>query len=103
MPIGACQPTRHAPADGRDGEKPAHRDGIDLLRVFAEHPNRVPSRDQAAHADAQPRVSRSTARSTSARPPAAQDRGDPEKPRTIKTVRGAGYISHRNAFVSVRQ
>ena len=79
---------------GRDGEEiPLTGMEFDLLRAFAEHPNRVLSRDQLIELmvarDAGPfdraidvQVSRLRQRL----------RDDAREPRIIKTVRGEGYV-----------
>jgi two-component system OmpR family response regulator len=95
IPIGACQLDLDThQLIGREGEEiPLTGMEFDLLRVFADHPNRVLSRDQlltlTRNREWEPfdrsidiRIARLRRKIES----------DPEKPRTIKTVRGAGYI-----------
>jgi len=66
---------------------------FDLLRTFAEHPNRVLSRDQLldlAHSKDMEAFDRSIdTRVTRIR---RKIEADPAKPDCIKTVRGAGYV-----------
>ena len=66
---------------------------FDLLKAFAEHPNRVLSRDQlldlAHNRDWDPFDRSIDIRITRLR---RKIELDPSKPQTIKTVRGAGYI-----------
>ncbi len=65
----------------------------DLLRVFAEHPNRVLSRDSllelAHHGDWEPFDRSIDIRISRLR---RKIERDPGKPEVLKTVRGAGYI-----------
>jgi two-component system OmpR family response regulator len=65
---------------------------FDLLRVFAEHPNQVLSRDQllnlTRHRDWEPFDRSIDIRIARLR---RKVEADPERPRLIKTVRGAGY------------
>ena len=79
---------------GRKGEEiPLTGMEFDLLRVFAEHPNRVLSRDQlltlTRNREWEPFDRSIDIRIARLR---RKIEADPEKPRTIKTVRGAGYI-----------
>lgn len=66
---------------------------FDLLKAFAEHPNRVLSRDQlldlAHNRDWEPFDRSIDIRITRIR---RKIETDPAKPQTIKTVRGVGYI-----------
>ncbi len=66
---------------------------FDLLKAFAEHPNRVLSRDQllelAHNRDWEPFDRSIDIRVTRLR---RKVESDPSKPQAIKTVRGAGYI-----------
>jgi DNA-binding response OmpR family regulator len=66
---------------------------FDLLRVFAEHPNQVLSRDQLL-THTRNREWEPFDRSIDIRIARLRKKveADPEKPRLIKTVRGAGYI-----------
>jgi two-component system phosphate regulon response regulator OmpR len=95
VPIGACllDLDTHQ-LIGRDGEEiPLTGMEFDLLRVFAEHPNRVLSRDQlltlTRNREWEPFDRSIDIRIARIR---RKIEVDPEKPRTIKTVRGAGYI-----------
>jgi two-component system phosphate regulon response regulator OmpR len=66
---------------------------FDLLKAFAEHPNRVLSRDQlldlAHNKDWEPFDRSIDIRIARLR---RKIEADPAKPQVIKTVRGAGYI-----------
>jgi len=66
---------------------------FDLLRVFAEHPNQVLSRDQLL-THTRNREWEPFDRSIDIRIARLRKKieADPDKPRVIKTVRGAGYI-----------
>jgi two-component system phosphate regulon response regulator OmpR len=79
---------------GRDGEEiPLTGMEFDLLRAFAEHPNRVLSRDQlltlTRNREWEPFDRSIDIRIARLR---RKIELDPEKPKTIKTVRGSGYI-----------
>ena len=79
---------------GQDGKEIAITSmEFDLLKVFAEHPNRVLNRDQLldmAHNRGWEPFDRSIdIRITRLR---KKIEADPSKPQVIKTVRGAGYI-----------
>jgi two-component system phosphate regulon response regulator OmpR len=93
--IGACQLDLDThQLIGRKGEEiPLTGMEFDLLRVFAEHPNRVLSRDQlltlTRNREWEPFDRSIDIRIARLR---RKIEVDPEKPRTIKTVRGAGYI-----------
>jgi two-component system OmpR family response regulator len=79
---------------GKDGEDlPLTSMEFDLLRVFAEHPNQVLSRDQLL-THTRNREWEPFDRSIDIRIARLRKKieADPEKPRTIKTIRGAGYI-----------
>ena len=83
----------HKLFDGDDNEVPLTSMEYDLLKAFAEHPNRVLSRDQLldmAHNRGWEPFDRSIdiriARIRRKIEP------DPGKPQVIKTVRGAGYL-----------
>lgn len=95
VPIGACQLDLDThQLIGREGEEiPLTGMEFDLLRVFAEHPNRVLSRDQlltlTRNREWEPFDRSIDIRIARLR---RKIEADPEKPRTIKTVRGAGYI-----------
>ena len=95
VPIGACQLDLDThQLIGRKGEEiPLTGMEFDLLRVFAEHPNRVLSRDQlltlTRNREWEPFDRSIDIRIARLR---RKIEADPEKPRTIKTVRGAGYI-----------
>ena len=66
---------------------------FDLLRVFSEHPNQVLSRDQLL-GHTRNREWEPFDRSIDIRIARLRKKiePDPEKPRTIKTIRGAGYL-----------
>jgi DNA-binding response OmpR family regulator len=93
--IGACQLDldTHQLISGKGEEIPLTGMEFDLLRVFAEHPNRVLSRDQlltlTRNREWEPFDRSIDIRIARLR---RKIEADPEKPRTIKTVRGAGYI-----------
>jgi two-component system phosphate regulon response regulator OmpR len=79
---------------GRDGEEiPLTGMEFDLLRAFAEHPNRVLSRDQlltlTRNREWEPFDRSIDIRIARLR---RKIEADPDKPKTIKTVRGSGYI-----------
>ena len=79
---------------GRDGEEiPLTGMEFDLLRAFAEHPNRVLSRDQlltlTRNREWEPFDRSIDIRIARLR---RKIELDPDKPKTIKTVRGSGYI-----------
>ena len=79
---------------GRNGEEVALSGmEFDLLRAFAEHPNRVLSRDQlltlTRNREWEPFDRSIDIRIARLR---RKIEADPDKPRTIKTVRGSGYI-----------
>ena len=79
---------------GRDGEEIALTGmEFDLLRAFAEHPNRVLSRDQlltlTRNREWEPFDRSIDIRIARLR---RKIELDPENPKTIKTVRGSGYI-----------
>ncbi len=79
---------------GKDGEDlPLTSMEFDLLRVFAEHPNQVLSRDQLL-THTRNREWEPFDRSIDIRIARLRKKieADPEKPRTIKTIRGKGYI-----------
>jgi two-component system phosphate regulon response regulator OmpR len=93
--LGACELDldAHKLYDTDGTEVPITSMEFDLLKAFAEHPNRVLSRDQlldlAHNKDWEPfdrsidiRIARLRRKIES----------DPAKPQVIKTVRGAGYI-----------
>ncbi len=93
--VGACllELSAHRLLDGSGEEIPITSMEFDLLRVFTEHPNQVLSRDQlltlTRNREWEPfdrsidiRIARLRRK--------IQD--DPERPRIIKTVRGAGYV-----------
>jgi two-component system phosphate regulon response regulator OmpR len=95
VPIGACQLDLDThQLIGKGGEDiPLTGMEFDLLRVFAEHPNRVLSRDQlltlTRNREWEPFDRSIDIRIARLR---RKIEPDPEKPRIIKTVRGAGYI-----------
>jgi two-component system phosphate regulon response regulator OmpR len=95
VPIGACQLDldTHQLIGQKGEEIPLTGMEFDLLRVFSEHPNRVLSRDQlltlTRNREWEPFDRSIDIRIARLR---RKIEADPEKPRTIKTVRGAGYI-----------
>ena len=95
VPIGACQLDldTHQLIGQKGEEIPLTGMEFDLLRVFSEHPNRVLSRDQlltlTRNREWEPFDRSIDIRIARLR---RKIELDPEKPRTIKTVRGAGYI-----------
>ena len=95
MPVGACKLdlAAHRLLDAGEQEVALTSMEFDLLRVFAEHPNRVLSRDQlltlTRNREWEPFDRSIDIRIARLR---RKIEADPEKPRTIKTVRGAGYI-----------
>jgi two-component system phosphate regulon response regulator OmpR len=79
---------------GRDGEDvPLTGMEFDLLRAFAEHPNRVLSRDQlltlTRNREWEPFDRSIDIRIARLRRKIEED---PDNPKTIKTIRGSGYI-----------
>jgi two-component system phosphate regulon response regulator OmpR len=95
IPFGACllDLDRHQ-LIGRDGEEvPLTGMEFDLLRAFAENPNRVLSRDRlltlTRNREWEPFDRSIDIRIARLR---RKIEPDPERPQTIKTVRGAGYI-----------
>jgi two-component system phosphate regulon response regulator OmpR len=95
VPIGACllDLDTHQ-LTGRGGEEiPLTGMEFDLLRVFAEHPNRVLSRDQlltlTRNREWEPFDRSIDIRITRLR---RKVEDDPGHPRVIRTVRGAGYM-----------
>jgi two-component system phosphate regulon response regulator OmpR len=95
VPIGACQLDldTHQLIGQKGEEIPLTGMEFDLLRVFSEHPNRVLSRDQlltlTRNREWEPFDRSIDIRIARLR---RKIELEPEKPRTIKTVRGAGYI-----------
>jgi two-component system phosphate regulon response regulator OmpR len=95
VPFGRC--VLHLPsgtlrsADGAEEQLSAME--LDLLRAFAAHPNRILSRDrllELAHNRNWDPFDRSIdVRITRIR---KKIEPDPARPRTIRTVRGAGYV-----------
>ena len=87
----------HKLFDADGGEIPITSMEFDLLKAFAEHPNRVLSRDQLldmAHNRGWEPFDRSIdIRIARLRRKVEQD---PAKPQIIKTVRGAGYLYARD-------
>jgi len=82
----------HRLLDGRGAEVPLTSMEFDLLRVFVGHPNQVLSRDQllnlTRNRDWEPFDRSIDIRIARLR---RKLEPDPDKPRLIKTVRGAGY------------
>jgi len=95
VPIGACQLDLDThQLIGRKGEEiPLTGMEFDLLRVFAEHPNRVLSRDQlltlTRNREWEPFDRSIDIRIARLR---RKIEDDPDNPKTIKTIRGSGYI-----------
>ena len=93
--FGACQLDldAHRLYDAAGEEVPITSMEFDLLKAFAEHPNRVLSRDQlldlAHNRDWEPFDRSIDIRIARLR---RKVEADPSKPQVIKTVRGAGYI-----------
>ncbi len=87
----------HKLFDPDGGEIPITSMEFDLLKAFAEHPNRVLSRDQlldmAHNRDWEPFDRSIDIRIARLRRKLEQD---PAKPQIIKTVRGAGYLYARD-------
>ncbi len=87
----------HKLFDADGGEIPITSMEFDLLKAFAEHPNRVLSRDQllemAHNRDWEPFDRSIDIRIARLRRKVEQD---PAKPQIIKTVRGAGYLYARD-------
>src|SRR5690606_13065160 len=93
--FGPCQLDldAHRLYDAAGQEVPITSMEYDLLKAFAEHPNRVLSRDQlldlAHNRDWEPFDRSIDIRIARLR---RKVEADPSKPQVIKTVRGAGYI-----------
>jgi two-component system phosphate regulon response regulator OmpR len=93
--LGACELDldAHKLFDADGAEVPITSMEFDLLKAFAEHPNRVLSRDQlldlAHNKDWEPFDRSIDIRIARLR---RKIEADPAKPQVIKTVRGAGYI-----------
>jgi two-component system phosphate regulon response regulator OmpR len=93
--FGDCQLDldAHKLYDAAGEEVPITSMEFDLLKAFAEHPNRVLSRDQlldlAHNRDWEPFDRSIDIRIARLR---RKVETDPSKPQVIKTVRGAGYI-----------
>ena len=95
VPIGACllDLDTHQLIDRKGEEIPLTGMEFDLLRVFAEHPNRVLSRDQlltlTRNREWEPFDRSIDIRIARLR---RKIEADPAKPAAIRTVRGAGYM-----------
>ena len=95
VPFGTCRFNldSHKLFDGAGEEVPLTSMEYDLLKAFAEHPNRVLSRDplldMAHHRSWEPFDRSIDTRIGRIRRKIEED---PAKPQVIKTVRGAGYI-----------
>ena len=93
--VGTCtlDLDTHQLLDAKGEELPLTSMEFDLLRVFAERPNQVLSRDQLL-THTRNREWEPFDRSIDIRIARLRKKieADPEKPRVIKTVRGAGYI-----------
>jgi DNA-binding response OmpR family regulator len=93
--IGRCKLdlTTHSLHDGDGREIPLTHMEFDLLRVFAEHPNQVLSRDQlltlTRNREWEPFDRSIDIRIARVR---RKVEADPENPQVIRTVRGAGYM-----------
>jgi two-component system phosphate regulon response regulator OmpR len=93
--IGRCRLdlTAHSLHDGDGREIPLTHMEFDLLRVFAEHPNQVLSRDQlltlTRNREWEPFDRSIDIRIARVR---RKVEADPENPQAIRTVRGAGYM-----------
>jgi DNA-binding response OmpR family regulator len=93
--IGRCalDLSTHQLFDAAGEEVPITGMEFDLLRVFAEHPNQVLSRDQlltlTRNREWEPFDRSIDIRIARLR---RKVEADPERPRTIKTVRGSGYM-----------
>lgn len=79
--------------DANGGEVPLTTMELDLLRTFAEHPNKVLTRDRILDL-AHDREMEPFDRSVDSRVKRLRKKieDDPAKPRVIKTARGAGYV-----------
>lgn len=93
--VGTCMLdlSAHRLLDGNGEEIALTSMEFDLLRVFTEHPNQVLSRDQLL-THTRNREWEPFDRSIDIRIARLRKKiePDPEKPRTIKTIRGAGYL-----------
>jgi two-component system phosphate regulon response regulator OmpR len=93
--LGRCRLdlTAHCLLDGEGREIPLTHMEFDLLRVFAEHPNQVLSRDQLLSLTRN-REWEPFDRSIDIRIARVRRKVevDPENPQLIRTVRGAGYM-----------
>ena len=95
VPFGSCQLDldRHQLVDARGADVPLTAMEFDLLRAFAEHPNRVLSRDQlltlTRNREWEPFDRSIDIRIARLR---RKIEDDPDNPKTIKTIRGSGYI-----------
>ncbi|MDX1375772.1 MAG: response regulator [Burkholderiales bacterium] len=93
--VGACtlDLSAHRLLDAKGEEVALTSMEFDLLRVFTEHPNQVLSRDQLL-THTRNREWEPFDRSIDIRIARLRKKiePDPDKPRTIKTIRGAGYL-----------
>jgi DNA-binding response OmpR family regulator len=95
VPFGNCQLDldRHQLVGAGGEDIPLTAMEFDLLRAFAEHPNRVLSRDQlltlTRNREWEPFDRSIDIRIARLR---RKIEDDPDNPRTIKTIRGSGYI-----------
>jgi two-component system phosphate regulon response regulator OmpR len=95
VPFGSCvlDLDRHQLIGAAGEDIPLTAMEFDLLRAFAEHPNRVLSRDQlltlTRNREWEPFDRSIDIRIARLRRKIEQD---PDNPRTIKTIRGSGYI-----------
>jgi len=98
--MGSCalDLASHRLFDAAGNEVPITSMEFDLLKAFAQNPNRVLSRDQlldlAHHRDGDVFDRSIDVRITRIR---KKIEADPEKPQVLKTVRGAGYMFVRDA------
>ncbi len=103
IPFGGCRLNlgSHKLFDAEGKEVPLTSMEYDLLKAFAEHPNRVLSRDQLLDL-AHNRGWEPFDRSIDIRIARIRRKieADPSKPQVIKTVRGAGYMYAPNGVAA---
>ncbi len=104
LPFGQCRLNldSHQLFDAAGNEVPLTSMEFDLLKAFAEHPNRVLSRDQLLDL-AHNRGWEPFDRSIDIRIARIRRKieSNPSKPQVIKTVRGAGYVYQPTAEAAV--
>ena len=104
LPFGQCRLNldSHQLFDAAGNEVPLTSMEFDLLKAFAEHPNRVLSRDQLLDL-AHNRGWEPFDRSIDIRIARIRRKieSNPSKPQVIKTVRGAGYVYQPSAEAPV--